>query len=248
MKQVAEAITSILGHLPQTENIPSAAMTVASPEADAPATGNLAVATVAPPEPASLVERPAEDTARVSEAVDNYSATAAAATAPTVAVGVMPGGGGGGGDGVLPTPTVPRTSAAPEGTRRVRRLPPGLFFVGSPTAAPAAAVAPVYPDSTAAAVAGVMPGGGGGCGDDGVLPTPTVPRASAAPEGTRRVRRLPPGLFFVGSPTAASAAAAAPVYPDSTAAAVAGVMPGGCLLYTSPSPRDLSTSRMPSSA
>ena len=96
MKQVAEAITSILGHLPQTENIPSAAMTVASPEADAPATGNLAVATVAPPEPASLVERPAEDTARVSEAVDNYSATAAAATAPTVAVGVMPGGGGGG--------------------------------------------------------------------------------------------------------------------------------------------------------
>ena len=25
-------------------------------------------------------------------------------------------------------------------------------------------------------------------------------------------------------------------------------MPGGCLLYTSPSPRDLSTSRMPSSA
>ena len=29
---------------------------------------------------------------------------------------------------------------------------------------------------------------------------------------------------------------------------VAGAAAGGCLLYTSPSPRDLSTSRMPSSA
>ena len=29
---------------------------------------------------------------------------------------------------------------------------------------------------------------------------------------------------------------------------VSGVLPLGCLLYTSPSPRDLSTSRMPSSA
>ena len=29
---------------------------------------------------------------------------------------------------------------------------------------------------------------------------------------------------------------------------ITGAMPGDCLLYTSPSPRDLSTSRMPSSA
>ena len=29
---------------------------------------------------------------------------------------------------------------------------------------------------------------------------------------------------------------------------IVGAMTGGCLLYTSPSPRDLSTSRMPSSA
>ena len=34
----------------------------------------------------------------------------------------------------------------------------------------------------------------------------------------------------------------------SAAAAVAVAAPAACLLYTSPSPRDLSTSRMPSSA
>ena len=39
-----------------------------------------------------------------------------------------------------------------------------------------------------------------------------------------------------------------PVYAESTVVKSNGVEVGICLLYTSPSPRDLSTSRMPSSA
>ena len=38
------------------------------------------------------------------------------------------------------------------------------------------------------------------------------------------------------------------VEPDFDAIVVGGGVAGACLLYTSPSPRDLSTSRMPSSA
>ena len=70
----------------------------------------------------------------------------------------------------------------------------------------------------------------------------------AAHEGGRREIRCPADGRLVAEidestpvDTEAAIAAARAAFDD-------GAWPGTCLLYTSPSPRDLSTSRMPSSA
>ena len=96
MRVLTEAILSVVGRLPQTEQFPSAATTVAAPEAGAPPTVvNLPVAAVAAPLLA-LVERPTEDTARLSEAavdavgVDNHGATAAPAVPAVPAAPAVP--------------------------------------------------------------------------------------------------------------------------------------------------------------
>ena len=61
------------------------------------------------------------------------------------------------------------------------------------------------------------------------------------------------GAALIGTPMLAQADAyhgrlGAFLIPSSDIEARSGAFPATCLLYTSPSPRDLSTSRMPSSA
>ena len=64
----------------------------------------------------------------------------------------------------------------------------------------------------------------------------------------RRGLRHPSPLMFVLANTRALAAAEAAQRNREIVAALVEAMACDCLLYTSPSPRDLSTSRMPSSA
>ena len=92
--------------------------------------------------------------------------------------------------------------------------------------------------SERAAVVAAAEAEGWGLGEDGILVGPAgfTIDTNECPEGWNNDEGLDDGVITIGVTTAASGSLA--VYGNIY----------NCLLYTSPSPRDLSTSRMPSSA